>query len=564
MNGTMKRCASPVFESNSSTDVDLELMHSNESESQQSSLFGSRSPSTVSDNDIGHVDGIDVDNGLDLSIDIPLDFDPLEGFKLTAAELQGTHGAFDQMTSAPDIFTKRHTCNKRTIDLTFAEGGQQGSEALLASKKRALYVKHAPSTVVEAPAIIKPSASVSSLVMPTVSGAGQTPAILNSSPPISSHTMSTVPGVARTPATMKPSPPISSYAMPAVSSSTPASISSMDKFEIGPSHMVQHLTNEVTSRYPPKADTLSPYQPVGYNPSTPSMHPNVVHLSNETLNYRLTQARQRAAAVTVDRNKLQKGLLQYTQIDPITGLLGIDKMKTEMATMRRLLTRAKNKEATEIEIWRTSFAMLADEYSKLAQQHDNLRRRYEPSGPFNATPTYPPALHQQAAHTDPPVLHQPESTNLPTSRYPTTSNSPPTSYHPVVDLTTDTEPVSAQGTRSPGTHSQGNNSSQANKSLPKNNSLTDFHHQFRNKKMDWLHNSETTSAAKARVFEEMNSPIEGRLAKVSFAECSHIVEANNGVRLALGGQFKKTVTSEEVYEPSDEDLARMMEDELLR
>ena len=84
--------------------------------------------------------------------------------------------------------------------------------------------------------------------------------------------------------------------------------------------------------------------------------------------------------------------------------------------------------------------------------------------------------------------------------------------------------------------------------------------------MDWLHNSETTSDAKSRVFEEMNPSVKGRLGKVSFAECSQIVEAKNVVRLALGGQFKKAVTAddayEEAYEPTDEELANMMDEEL--
>lgn len=386
--------------------------------------------------------------------------------------------------------------------------------------------------------------------MPTHSRVAQPPLV-----------MPTVLSAAQPTAIVKPPLPISSHVMPTVSSPTPASITSKDKFEIGPTHMAQHLANEVTSTFPSNTDTLSPYQSVGYNPSTPAMHPKVVQLSNETMENRINLARQRAAALTADRNKLQKGLLQYTQIDPVTGLLGIDKMKSEMATMRRLLTLARNRESTEIEIWKTRCAMLAEEYSRLAQKHDALRRQYEPSAPFHATPAYPSALHQQAANTNPQIFHQ---ANI----------NPPASHHQVIDLTTETntESVSAQRFLSPGTHfpgnnsSHGNNFSQGNNSQPKNDSLTDFHRQFRNKKMDWLHSSETTSDEKTRVFEQMNPPKKGHLAKVSFSDCSQIVESNNGVRLALGGQFKKTATAKEyeIYEPTDEELASMIEEELCK
>ncbi|KAJ5546844.1 hypothetical protein N7494_004429 [Penicillium frequentans] len=534
----MNRCASPVFESNSSADADPELTHSNGYDSQLSSLFGSRSPSTVSDNDIGHVNDIAIDNSLDFSTEMPLGFDPLEGFQLTADELAGIDGFFSQTSTSPNTVTKLPTTsNKRTFGLTFEGDGMHLSEARQTPKRQALCTQsHEPSIAIRAP-----------LVMPTVSG------------------------IAQTPVTMKPPRPISSHVVPAVSSPTPASIASKDRFDIGSSQMAAHSTNEVTSRCPPKADHLSPYQRVGYNPSTPAMHSNVVQLSNEMMNQRIALHKQRAAAVTAERNKLQKGLLQYTQIDPVTGLLGIDKMKSEIATMRRLLTLAKNKEASEIEIWRTRYAVLAEQYSKLAQKHDDMRRQYEQSAPFHATPTYPPALRQQPANTALPVLQQ-ASPNPPTSRNANTSTTPPRAAHrppafpqdahQVIDLTTDihTESVSAQGTRSPETNFQGNNS------LPKDNSLTEFHRQFRNKKMDWLHNSETTSDAKSRVFEEMNPPVKGRLGKVSFAECSQIVEAKNVVRLALGGQFKKAVTAdhayEESYEPTDEELANMMDEEL--
>lgn len=531
----MYHCASPVFESNISADVDPDLTHSNEYGSQLSSLFGSHSPSTVSDNDIDHLNDIAIGNSLDFSTEIPLGFDPLEGFQLTADELAGIDGIFHQTSGAPDTVAKLQPNNKRNIEFAF-EGDV--SEALNAPKKRALSAAtHEPSNVDQTP-----------LAMPN----------------LSATTSTTV--------TMKPSCPISSHVVPAVSSPTPASITSKDKFEIGQSQITMLSTNEATSRFPPKADHLSPYQPVGYNPSTPAMHSKVVQLSNEIMNQRVNLHKQRAAAVTVERNKLQKGLLQYTQIDPITGLLGIDKMKTEMATMRRLLTLAKNKEASEIEIWRVRYAMLAEKYSKLAQTHDDMRRQYEQSAPFHATtPTYPPALRQQAANTDLPALQQ-EPSNPPTARYPNTSSRPsrvaisppgfPQDAHEVIDLTTDIqiEPVSAQGTRSPANHFQGNNS------LPKNNSLTDFHRQLRTKQMGWLHNSETTSDAKARIFDEMNPTVKGRLGNVSFAACSQIVEAKNGVRLALGGQFKKAVTSEtyEVYQPTDEELASMMEEELCK
>ncbi|KAJ5946671.1 hypothetical protein N7454_003510 [Penicillium verhagenii] len=75
------------------------------------------------------------------------------------------------------------------------------------------------------------------------------------------------------------------------------------------------------------------------------------------------------------------------------------------------------------------------------------------------------------------------------------------------------------------------------------NALKDFHQTIKTKKMSWLNNSETATSEANRTYQELNKDNTAVFAKVSYAACVDIVGTNDRVRRALGGTFKRAVTA---------------------
>ncbi|KAJ5777510.1 hypothetical protein N7520_000756 [Penicillium odoratum] len=506
----------PVPMSNSSVDVDLGITQSyvSESVSQSESLFDNTPRSSViGDNDVGK--GFEAEDDSDkngsafeieeyhpsIDTDLELGFDAFEGFDKPAEQFlmspASDSPASDSLPNTSHDLIESSTSsgvtsslnNKRTIDKAFRANNGQLSKA------------------------------------PAVKKLATAPAVLSM-------------------------PVIPAHEVPSVLPSTPASIVSKERFEIDSPEILRHLASEVTSTFPfNPASFSSPYKRVGYNPSTPAMHPKVVHFSDEAINYRLEMTKQRAATLTAERNKLQRNLLQYTAIDPKTGLLGIDKMKAEMASLRRGETVKNNKIAGERDFWVRQHSMLAQEYAKLAKQYDNMRQGLYPSTNLFATPNYPPGILPAGKA----IVPGPTNTfanpvtnpfNNPLDNTPTNTPTPSSQQSPnFIDLTgDDTEsPVSDPGNCS--------NTDSFGSPLPiKDGALTDFHRKFRSKNMSWLFNTETDSDAASRLYYKQ-TPERRKNDKSAFDSCRDVIYMHNGVRRALGGQFSQMMTHYEGFIP---------------
>ncbi|KAJ5256663.1 hypothetical protein N7478_012767 [Penicillium angulare] len=542
------------FVPNGTPNTDLGLTLSPGSQSSPcDSLFGSPliagGEETVANNPYGSSDPFPVESqGFDLDIDLDLglepNFDPFEGLHPTSAQSEainqvvvGTSQASNEIATQPS----GSPC-KRVYEDVSSNGAQQSPPPLPPPKKQKLASQMSSDGL---PAFLNPN---------------------QRQPSISSHIAPT-------------HPPCPS-----------ASMISKEKFAIEPSDLDEHYAREVTTFIPPDTHHASPYQPVGYNPSTPSMHSKVVHVSNDTLHHRLANARRRADAVTADRNKLREALLQYTSVDPQTGKLGIHALESQLTTLRRVNTGHQRRAETqkeETQFWKQRFVEISNTYNSLLYDYKCLQSGL-PSPPASST-SRPNSLSARSSPTNAaaaadatnvsnlasPVTsssNQPKNHLVPSSAISTTislSNSPtalPQDTTQVIDLTLDddAENVSPQGSETV---------------TPRENAqLTQFHRNIRQKQMKWLHSTESTNDAADRILNKLNPKHRTGIIEVGVNKCYNIIETQNGLRLQLGGPFKQLITTSQntdhenpticsedaadLYNPTHDELCQMMEEEL--
>ncbi|KAJ5083237.1 hypothetical protein N7456_012664 [Penicillium angulare] len=481
--------------------------------------------------------GFDID--LNLNLDLEPNFDPFEGLHPASAQLEAINQVvgISQASSEVAIQPSGSAC-KRIYEDVLSNGAQQSPR----------FPRSLPS-----PKKQKLATQISSDGLP---------AFLNPN---------------------QRQPSISSHLVPTQNPYPSASMGSKERFAIEPSDLAEHYAREVTTFIPPDTYYASPYQPVGYNPSTPSMHPKVVQVSNDTLHHRLANARRRADAVTAERNKLREALLQYTTIDPQTGKLGIHALESQLTTLRRVNTGHQRRAQTqkeEIHLWKQRYSELATMHNSLVSDYHCLRSGL-PSPPASSTSRRNSTSARSSpanAATNVSNLASPaaSSNNLPQNR-PTQSSTTSTTISlsnsataspqdtaQVIDLTldSDAENVSPQGTQ--------------NVTPKENDQLTKFHRTIRQKEMKWLRSNESTSDAVDRVFNEMNPKHRMGVIEVGVSKCYNIVQTQNGLRMRLGGPFKQLIstnqntehenpTSEdaaESYHPTHDELCQMMEEEL--
>ncbi|KAJ5689718.1 hypothetical protein N7462_004110 [Penicillium macrosclerotiorum] len=165
---------------------------------------------------------------------------------------------------------------------------------------------------------------------------------------------------------------------PAGGGTEPASSVIKNRFPIGSGDMVHQATLEALSQGKSPLEHNSPYGPVGYHPSAPSLHCKTIgeYISNETLHHRLQNSRRRIDVLTIERNRYRDALLKYTSVDPMTGKLGIHLMEAEMATLRRVCStqqqRAKQYKA-DIEEWKTNYVTVAKNHNCLIRDYQQLQ-----------------------------------------------------------------------------------------------------------------------------------------------------------------------------------------------
>lgn len=152
----------------------------------------------------------------------------------------------------------------------------------------------------------------------------------------------------------------------------PAPISSTIQKALHPESLARIAAVEAFAQG--KSEYISPYAQVGYNPSAPNLHSNGGETdSNEALQSRLNSSHRRLDVVMAERNKYRDALLKFEQVDPETGMLGIQKLETENMRLRRMASNHRyqmDKLKAEVEQWK-------EKYTQLATTHNCLIRDYQ-------------------------------------------------------------------------------------------------------------------------------------------------------------------------------------------
>ncbi|GLI73455.1 hypothetical protein PoHVEF18_001673 [Penicillium ochrochloron] len=192
---------------------------------------------------------------------------------------------------------------------------------------------------------------------------------------------------------------------PFLTSEAPASASPAIKntFKLNQESLARIAAVEAFTHGKLSSTHISPYAPVGYYPSTPNLHcmSGGEGDSNEALKSRLDSSRRRINVVIAERNKYRDALLKYELVDPETGMLGVQKLESEVLRLRRLASNHRyrmDQLKAEAQEWK-------DRYAALGTTHNCLIRDYQT---LQATTCLPPSTGEApreapaAAFTSPP------------------------------------------------------------------------------------------------------------------------------------------------------------------
>lgn len=201
--------------------------------------------------------------------------------------------------------------------------------------------------------------------------------------------------------------PTSQASIPSISSHTPpttfetptSTTTANGQFALNPESLARVAAVGAFTQAKSSSKHISPYAPVGYYPSAPNLHcmigggPD----SNESLRSRLHSSRRRLDVVMAERNKYRDALLKYDQVDPATGMLGIQQLEAEVQRLRRTTSNHRYRVdhlKAEAEDWK-------EKYIALAKTHNCLIRDYQQ---LQATTRLPPRALEapaEAAFTSP-------------------------------------------------------------------------------------------------------------------------------------------------------------------
>jgi hypothetical protein len=187
--------------------------------------------------------------------------------------------------------------------------------------------------------------------------------------------------------------PISRPSIPSISSHTPpttpqtpsATTLAKDQFGLKPESLARLAAVQAFTQAKLSSNHISPYAQVGYYPSAPNLHCMIGGGtdSNESLRSRLNSSHRRLDVVMAERNKYRDALLKYDQVDPATGMLGIQQLESEVNRLRR----AASNHRYRVDHLKAEAQDLKEKYTALATTHNCLIRDYQQ---LQATTRHPP------------------------------------------------------------------------------------------------------------------------------------------------------------------------------
>ncbi|OOG01141.1 hypothetical protein ASPCADRAFT_38717 [Aspergillus carbonarius ITEM 5010] len=137
---------------------------------------------------------------------------------------------------------------------------------------------------------------------------------------------------------------LAEQALPSISEIT------KERFSLNDSNIIDNTYREVLQRVFAEPEYVSPYPahggPVGYLPSAPGLHVRCMEVSEDRINYRLSNLRSRVHQLTLERNKYKQELARVsdlTAVDPTTGKTKRQLLLEQNAMLRRVCSRHRQR-----------------------------------------------------------------------------------------------------------------------------------------------------------------------------------------------------------------------------
>jgi hypothetical protein len=188
----------------------------------------------------------------------------------------------------------------------------------------------------------------------------------------------------------------------------PASSTIKNTFKLNQESLARIAAVEAFTQGKSSTKHISPYAPVGYYPSAPNLHCVIGREtdSNEALQSRLDSSRRRLNVVIAERNKYRDALLKYEQMDPETGMLGIQKLEAENIRLRRLVSNHRyrmDQLKADVQEWKDRYTAVATTHNCLIRDYQTLQATTcrQPSAveaPTEATFTSPQGNHPEGSY----------------------------------------------------------------------------------------------------------------------------------------------------------------------
>lgn len=205
------------------------------------------------------------------------------------------------------------------------------------------------------------------------------------------------------------------------------------RFSLDAQDVVANSSREILQRVDSIPQYTSPYPeyggPLGYIPSTPSLHAKCIEVTEEQMNNRMKRLRHKNQQLTSERNKYKDFWAYFSIADAETGKTKQDVIQEENSMLRRVSSRHQTRAEEykkEAECWKGSLNEVSRLYNNLLYEINVLRRIPEVVPPPNGykppsnlhvagqhQPSTVPAHPQQPVVPGRPVRYQqPAATNI--------------------------------------------------------------------------------------------------------------------------------------------------------
>ncbi|PWY83259.1 hypothetical protein BO94DRAFT_123275 [Aspergillus sclerotioniger CBS 115572] len=123
-----------------------------------------------------------------------------------------------------------------------------------------------------------------------------------------------------------------------------------ERFSLNDSNIIDNTHREVLQQVYVEPEYASPYPahggPLGYLPSAPGLHVRCMEVSEDRINYRLSNLRTKVHQLTLERNKYKQELARVsdlTAVDPETGKTKRQLLLEQNAMLRRVCSRHRQR-----------------------------------------------------------------------------------------------------------------------------------------------------------------------------------------------------------------------------